>query len=164
MEGGGDGHDIHLQVLMVLRSLFHVHRKDQLGMSLLFYGVGFGILHFKLRASFSHSPYLPTSASKPQINVLSWAQLAARPRSWISTWPRGGQRAAGAAEEGGSWGRPAGHLCHTSGAADGGFEPAPKTHLEEPGAPESYFSFTLTLRKPCSSCSRTHNFYCALIE
>lgn len=30
MEGGGDGHDIHLQVPVVLRSIFHVQNEDLL--------------------------------------------------------------------------------------------------------------------------------------
>ncbi|RLW05651.1 hypothetical protein DV515_00004684 [Chloebia gouldiae] len=30
MEGGGDGHDIHLQVPVVLKSIFHVQNEDSL--------------------------------------------------------------------------------------------------------------------------------------
>lgn len=104
MEGGGDGHDIHLQVPVVL-SIFHVQNEDSLKTAWDFLEFWFqGPPRQVVNPTLAPAMCSHLSPVSPNVLICFYFTLS----SWISTWPQEScweQRAAGeATEAGGGWG------------------------------------------------------------
>lgn len=162
IEGGGDGHDIHLQVPIVLRSIFHVQLKTRFWSCIDLVPGSF--------TSSCESPGLciPTPPLYPQnffflyfsptFSQIQFLYLCLATSALL--------RAKSKRRGHGSWGGQAGtSLPHDCRGADlGGLEPTTKTHLEEPGMnwDQEHLWIILppfSLRKLCSLCPLAPSFF-----
>lgn len=169
MEGGGDGHDIHLQVPVVLRSIFHVQNEDSLK-------TGWDFLEFWFQGTPHHivSPTLPPANTFPLSLVSQRYWFAFIPDSVPGSPP--GHRSLAGSKEQEERPRKAGvdevaavpRLCCAAHLDP--LELTTQTRPEEPARNRDQQNLgrillPLDLRKLCSSHPLTPTFFCsALME